>query len=163
MKSPGQDLDGIRASFLAELTESLHGLHPRCARLTTALQPDDSDPRNAEENETSEWPTARGNGDNQIVIPQYDVTPTIDVDYARLRIPTAYKVVNSFAVVRDYEPLIDVEWDDARQCVEAEARWLDRAAQASTAEEFDRILASAPGEESPDDFDWLFRYLDIWA
>jgi hypothetical protein len=95
------------------------------------------------------------------VIPHYDVTPTIDVDYARLRIPTAYKVVNGFAVVRDYEPLIDVEWDDARQCVEAEVRWLARAVQASSATEFDRILASAAEEESPDDFDWLFRYLDV--
>jgi hypothetical protein len=99
--------------------------------------------------------------DNQTVVPQYDVTPTIEVDYARLKIPTAYKVVNGFAVVRDYEPLIDVEWDDARQCVEAEARWLARAARASTASEFDQILASAAEEESPDDFDWLFRYLDV--
>lgn len=97
------------------------------------------------------------------MIPQYDVTPKIDVDYTRLRIPTAYEVVNGFAVVRDYEPLIDVDWDGARQCMEAEARWLARAARASTAEEFDRILASAAEEEAPDDFDWVFHYLDVGA
>lgn len=95
------------------------------------------------------------------MIPEYDVTPVIDVGYGRLRVLTAYEVVNGFAVVRDYQPLIDVEWDDARQCVEAESLWLDQAARAPTAEEFDQILASAPGEEAPDDFDWLFRYLDV--
>lgn len=130
-------------------------------KVSTARTPHGGDLRNPEASEASGWPTASGNEDNQIVIPQYDVTPTIDIDYTRLRIPTAYKVVNGFAVVRDYEPLIDVEWDDARQCVEAEARWLARAAQASTATEFDQILASAAEQESPDDFDWLFRYLDV--
>jgi hypothetical protein len=45
--------------------------------------------------------------------------------------------------------------------VETEAQWLARAARASTAEEFDRILAGAAETESPDDFDWLFRYLDV--
>jgi hypothetical protein len=54
-----------------------------------------------------------------------------------------------------------VGWEQARECVEVEALWLDRAAQASTAEEFDSILESAPEVESPDDFDWLFRYLDV--
>jgi hypothetical protein len=95
------------------------------------------------------------------VIPRVDVIPTIDVDYAGLKVLTAYQVVNGFAVVRDYRPLIDVGWDDARECVEAEARWLDRAAKAATAEEFDRILAGAAEEEAPDDFDWLFRGLDV--
>jgi hypothetical protein len=95
------------------------------------------------------------------VIPECDVIPTIDVDYASLRILTAYQVVEGFAVVRDYQPLIDVEWDDARECVEAEARWLDRAAKAPTAEEFDQILAGAAQEEAPDDLDWLFRGLDV--
>jgi hypothetical protein len=95
------------------------------------------------------------------VIPEYDVTPAIDVDYASLRVLTAYQVVEGFAVVRDYQPLIDVGWDDARECVEAEARWLDRAAKAPTAEEFDRILSCAAEEEAPDDFDWLFRGLDV--
>jgi len=95
------------------------------------------------------------------VIPECDVTPTIDVDYASLRVLTAYQVVEGFAVVRDYQPLIDVGWDDARECVEAEARWLDRAAKAPTAEEFDQILAGAAQEEAPDDFDWLFRGLDV--
>lgn len=105
--------------------------------------------------------SADRNDDNGTVIPTCDVTPAIDVDYASLRVPTAYQVVNGFAVVRDYQPLIDVEWDDARECVEAEARWLDRAAKASTAAEFDRILSSAAAEEAPDDFDWLFRGLDV--
>jgi hypothetical protein len=36
-----------------------------------------------------------------------------------------------------------------------------RAAKASTAEEFDRILSTAAAEEAPDDFDWLFRGLDV--
>jgi hypothetical protein len=49
-----------------------------------------------------------------------------------------------------------VEWDDARRCVEAEARWLSLAARASAIEEFGRILANAAEEEAPDDFDWLF-------
>lgn len=90
-----------------------------------------------------------------------DVTPVIDVDYATLRVLTAYQVIEGFAVVRDYEALIDVGWDDAGVCVEAEARWLARAAKAPTADEFDRILSSAAEEESPDDFDWLFRGLDV--
>lgn len=105
--------------------------------------------------------SADRNDDNGTVIPKCDMTPAIDVDYASMRVPTAYQVVNGFAVVRDYQPLIDVEWDDARECVEAEARWLDRAAKASTAEEFDRILSTAAAEEAPDDFDWLFRGLDV--
>lgn len=95
------------------------------------------------------------------MIPEYDVTPTIDVDYASLRIVTAYQVVEGFAVVRDYQPLIDVGWDDARECVDAETRWLDRAAKSPSAEEFDQILAGAAEEEAPDDFDWLFRGLDV--
>jgi hypothetical protein len=45
--------------------------------------------------------------------------------------------------------------------VEAEARWLDRAAKAPTAEEFDQILAGAAEEEAPDDLNWLFRGLDV--
>jgi hypothetical protein len=72
-----------------------------------------------------------------------------------------HAVTVSCAVVRDYQPLIGVGWDDARECVEAEARWLDRAAKAPTAEEFDQILSGAPEEEAPDDFDWLFRCLDV--
>ena len=95
------------------------------------------------------------------MIPRCDVTPAIDIDYASLRVLTAYQVVEGFAVVRDYQPLIGVGWDDARECVEAEARWLDRAAKAPTAEEFDQILAGAAEEEAPDDFDWLFRGLDV--
>ena len=95
------------------------------------------------------------------MIPECDVTPTIDVDYASLKVLTAYQVVEGFAVVRDYQPLIDVGWDDAGECVEAEARWLDRAAKAPTAEEFDQILAGAAQEEAPDDFDWLFHGLDV--
>ena len=95
------------------------------------------------------------------MIPKCDVTPIIDVDYARLKIPTAYQVVNGFAAVQDYQPLVDMEWDGARECVEAEARWVSRAARAPTAEEFDRILSGAAEEESPDDFDWLFRGLNV--
>jgi hypothetical protein len=106
------------------------------------------------------WPTGPSEG-NGTVIPKGDVTPAIDVDYASLRVPTAYQVVEGFAAVRDYQALIGVGWDDARECVEAEARWLARAAKAPTAGEFDRILSSAAEEESPDDFDWLFRGLDV--
>jgi len=34
-----------------------------------------------------ESPKTDGSEDNQTVIPQYNVTPTIDVDYAMLKIP----------------------------------------------------------------------------
>jgi hypothetical protein len=64
-------------------------------------------------------------------------------------------------MVRDYQALIGVGWDDARECVEAEARWLARAAKAPNADEFDRILSGAAEEEQPEDFDWLFRGLDV--
>jgi hypothetical protein len=103
---------------------------------------------------------SRNDDEDGPVIPECDVTPTIDVDYASLKVDR-YQVVEGFAVVRDYQPLIDVGWDDAGECVEAEARWLDRAAKAPTAEEFDQILASAAQEEAPDDFDWLFHGLDV--
>jgi hypothetical protein len=43
--------------------------------------------------------------------PQHDVTPRVDVNYASLRTLTAYQVVNGFAVVPDYQALIDVEWN----------------------------------------------------
>jgi hypothetical protein len=95
------------------------------------------------------------------VVPEHEVTPVIDVDYATLEVPTAYQVVEGFAMVRDYQPLTAVSWDDARECVEAEARWLARAAKAPTADEFDQILSSAAEEEQPEDFDWLFRGLDV--
>lgn len=95
------------------------------------------------------------------MVPEHEVTPVIDIDYAALRVPTAYQVVEGFAMVRDYQALIGVSWDDARECVKAEARWLARAAKAPTADEFDQILASAAEEEQPEEFDWLFRGLDV--
>src|SRR4051812_36144016 len=70
--------------------------------------------------------------------------------------PSAYEVIHGFAVVRDYRPLVDVSWEQARECVEAEGRWLDRAAAATDEEGFEAVLESAPEEESPEDFDYLF-------
>jgi hypothetical protein len=67
------------------------------------------------------WPWQAATRTIAVVISQYDVTPKIDADYARLRIPTAYEV-DGFAVVRDYEPPVDVEWDDARRSIEAPAQ-----------------------------------------
>jgi leader peptidase (prepilin peptidase)/N-methyltransferase len=101
------------------------------------------------------------NEGDSTVVPEHEVTPVIGIDYATLGVPTAYQVVEGFAMVRDYQPLVGVSWDDARECVEAEARWLVRAAKALTVGEFDQILSSAAAEEQPEDFDWLFRGLDV--
>jgi hypothetical protein len=43
-----------------------------------------------------------------MLIPRHDVTPAVDIDYAALRVPTAYEVINGFTGNREYEPLIDV-------------------------------------------------------
>jgi hypothetical protein len=85
-----------------------------------------------------------GTVQESLVLPTYSVEPVIDVDDADLKVLTPYQVVNGFAVVRDYEPLIDIRWDEARECVEAEGRWLRRAMAAEDAAEFDEILGNAP-------------------
>lgn len=106
------------------------------------------------------WPSDHG-ARIVAVIPVYEVVPEIDVDEAALTSLTAYGVVYGFSVVRDYEPLIDIRWEEARRCVEAEARWLQWASGAQDAVRFDEILEAAPDEEAPDDFDWLFRGNDV--
>jgi hypothetical protein len=75
--------------------------------------------------------------------------------------PSAYEVVVGFAAVRDYEPMIDVGWDEAREYLAAEALWLERAAQATDADGFDETLSVASDKEAGDDVDWLFRGLDV--
>jgi hypothetical protein len=80
---------------------------------------------------------------------------------ASLRLLSAYEVVVGFAAVHDYEPMIDVSWDGVRGCLAAEAIWLERAAQAASADGFDETLSVASDKEAGDDVDWLFRGLDV--
>jgi hypothetical protein len=95
------------------------------------------------------------------VIPRFKVDPVIDVDTQNLRALTAYEVVEGFSVVHDYQPLIQLTWDDAEVCLAAEKDCLERASLADSPADFDRILDSASEEESSDDFDWTFNYMDI--
>lgn len=95
------------------------------------------------------------------MIPVYEVVPEIDVDGTTLKRLTVYGVVYGFSVVRDYEPMIDIGWAEARECVKAETRWLQRASAAQDAGTFDKILAAVPDEEARDDVDWLFRGNDV--
>ncbi|MGY1868214.1 MULTISPECIES: hypothetical protein [Nocardia] len=95
------------------------------------------------------------------MIPTYDVTPHIRVQPAALRVLTPRRIVEGFAVVRDYEPQVDITWGEAVECLDAEARWLDRAVASRDAESFDELLDSAPEQEAGDDFDYLFRGMDV--
>lgn len=95
------------------------------------------------------------------MVPEYEVTTTIEVDYASLRVPPPYGVINGFGMNRGYEALVDVTWDEAQECIEAEARWLGQAAKCGSAVEFDSVLGDAPETEAAGDFDYLFRYLDV--
>lgn len=95
------------------------------------------------------------------MIPTYDVVPEIEGDSKLLRVLTARDIVDGFSLVRDYAPLIDITWAEAEDCVAAESRWLQLAAHAADPEQFDEILYSAPDEEAPGDFDWLFRWNDV--
>lgn len=101
------------------------------------------------------------NPNNRVVIPTYDTTPGIRVQPSALRRLTPRDVVEGFSIVRDYEPMIDVGWDEAEECLLAEAKWLKRAAACRDAVEFDEVLSAAPEEEAGDDFDWLFRGVDV--
>lgn len=96
-----------------------------------------------------------------MVIPAKDIDVDIRVDESRLKTLTPIGVVEGFDWVDGYQSLIGITWDEAQQYVDAEARWLERAAAAQNAGEFDEILESAPEEEAPDDFDWLFHYIDV--
>ncbi len=95
------------------------------------------------------------------MIPTYDVAPRIQVQPDALKVLTPWQVVEGFSVVRDYEPQIDITWDEAVECLDAEAKWLDRAVACQDAEEFDELLYSAVEEEAGDDFDYLFRGMDV--
>jgi hypothetical protein len=96
------------------------------------------------------------------MMPRHDIEPCIDVDPSSLRVPSAYDVAFGFSDNREYEPLIDVSWDEAHDCLQAEARWLRRAMDATTVSEFDDVLAKVPDQErATDDFDWLFRHQDV--
>lgn len=100
-------------------------------------------------------------GINLAVIPTYDVVPRIQVQPAALKVLTPRRVLEGFSVVRDYEPQLDITWEEAVECLDAEAKWLDRAVTCQDAEEFDELLYSAVDEEAGDDFDYLFRGMDV--
>lgn len=95
------------------------------------------------------------------MFPSYDVNPRINTRANSHRGLTAEDIVEGFSLVRDYEPQVHVTWDEAAETLEAEARWLRIAAQAETADEFDRILNDAPEIEVGDDGDYAFRGLDV--
>jgi hypothetical protein len=103
----------------------------------------------------------RSPGINLTVIPTYDVAPRIQVQPAALKVLTPRRVIEGFSVVRDYEPQVDATWEEAVECLDAEAKWLDRAVTCQDAEEFDELLYSAVDEEAGDDFDYLFRGMDV--
>ncbi len=98
-----------------------------------------------------------------LVLPTHGVEPVIDVDEADLKVLTSHQGVDGFAAIQGYEPLIDISWDEARECVEAESRWIQMASAAVDASEFDEILGSAPLEEAGEDFDYLFRCNEVGA
>lgn len=95
------------------------------------------------------------------MIPTYDAAPRIKVQPAALKVLTPQRVVEGFSVVRDYEPHVDITWEEAVECLDAEAKWLDRAAASRDAEEFDQLLYTAAEEEAGDDFDYTFRGMDV--
>jgi hypothetical protein len=95
------------------------------------------------------------------MIPNFDVATSLETDGTALRALRAYEVVHGFSAVRDYRPLIDIEWTDVEGCVEAEDRWMELASAAEDPARFDEILAEAPDVEADGDFDWLFRYTDV--
>lgn len=95
------------------------------------------------------------------MIPRYSVTPRIRLRDDSLKILSVRSVVEGFSLVRDYIPAIDISWDEVLDCLEAESRWLDRAANAVDAEQFDAVLYEAVEQEVGDDFDYLFRGMDV--
>ncbi|MBC6451304.1 hypothetical protein [Actinokineospora xionganensis] len=95
------------------------------------------------------------------MIPTYDVVPRIQVLPAALTRMTPRRVVEGFSLVRDYEPQFDITWEEAVECLDAEAKWLERAATTQDAKEFDELLYSASEQEAGDDFDYLFRGMDV--
>lgn len=95
------------------------------------------------------------------MIPTYDVAPRIQVQPTALKVLTPRRVVEGFSVVRDYEPQVDITWEEAADCLDAEAKWLDRAATCQNASEFDELLCSAAEQEAGDDFDYTFRGMDV--
>ncbi|GAB3428310.1 hypothetical protein [Flindersiella endophytica] len=97
------------------------------------------------------------------MLPTYDVDPAVDVDERQLDVLTPYEVVHGFAAIAGYHPLIEINWDEARECVEAEERWFERASKAADAAEFDEILGTAPEIEADGDGDWLFRWNEVGA
>lgn len=109
----------------------------------------------------SETRARAGSGINRTVIPTYDVTPRIRLEPMALRVLTPQRVTEGFSLVRDYEPQIDITWDEADECLTAEARWLGLAATSNDAEEFDRLLYAAAEQEADDGLDYLFRGLDV--
>ncbi|GLY54985.1 hypothetical protein [Lentzea sp. NBRC 102530] len=95
------------------------------------------------------------------MIPTYDAAPRIQVQSAVLKVLTPRRVVEGFSVVRDYEPQVDITWEEAVECLDAEAKWLDRAAASRDAEEFDELLYSAAEQEAGGGPDDLFRGIDV--
>lgn len=97
------------------------------------------------------------------VLPAFGVEPVIDVDEDELRRLTPYGVVTGFAAIRDCYPLLDIGWEEARECVEAEARWIEHASASEDPAGFDEVLADATEAEAGDDVDWLFRDAEVGA
>jgi hypothetical protein len=95
------------------------------------------------------------------MIPTYDTTPRIQVQLSTLKVLTPRRVVEGFSVVRDYEPQVDITWEEAIECLDAETKWLDRAAASRDAAEFDELLYSAAEQEAGDGPDDLFRGMDV--
>jgi hypothetical protein len=59
------------------------------------------------------------------VIPIYDVTPRSEVQPTALKALTPRLVVDGFSVVRDYEPQIEITWEEAIECLTPRRRgWI---------------------------------------
>lgn len=95
------------------------------------------------------------------MIPTYSVSPRIRVRESSLKALSAEDVVEGFSLVRDYQQVIDISWDEVVDCIEAESRWLDHAAGSADAAQFDAVLDDAVEQEVGDDFDHLFRGMDV--
>jgi hypothetical protein len=101
------------------------------------------------------------------VTPTYDVVPLIQIDSTALKALSPAEVVYGFEAIRDYEPMINVSWPEVAKCIRAEGAWLTHAQSAIDESQFDAILAEAYGDDPQDgieeaeDFDYLFRNLDV--
>lgn len=95
------------------------------------------------------------------MIPKYSISPRIRLRDRPLRTLSVKDVVGGFSLVRDYMPVINISWEEVLECLEAESRWLNRAANSVDAKQFDAVLYEAVEQEVGDDFDYLFRGMDV--